>query len=201
MAVSAHFSTKEAAVLSGLSEKAIRHEMAREIARPERTRVGKATRRLMDDRDIYYLKLVCALPVVLKPEDRKDLYILIRRGLPKRGRWVATKSKLRLDGDVKVEIGSRKILLDVKRLVGTFWRGRERVSTNPNVVSGEPVFAQTRIPIRHIGRLARRGIPADEILEDYPGLNANDVEFARMFVALRPDPGRPRKAVAFRRAS
>jgi hypothetical protein len=55
--------------------------------------------------------------------------------------------------------------------------------------------------VRHIGLLARRGTPVAEILDDYPALDADDVAFARLFVELRPDPGRPRKALAFVRAA
>jgi hypothetical protein len=63
------FSLKEAAVLADLSEKSVRHELAREIATPERRRVGKSIRRRLDERDILYLNLIGALPVALGIED------------------------------------------------------------------------------------------------------------------------------------
>jgi hypothetical protein len=47
------------------------------------------------------------------------------------------------------------------------------------------------------GERARKGEPVATLLEDYPGLDAEDVEFARMFVALGRPPGRPRKKVKF----
>jgi hypothetical protein len=43
-------------------------------------------------------------------------------------------------------------------------------------------------------------VPVAEILEDYPALDEEDVAFARLFVELRPDPGRPRRPLAFARA-
>ena len=199
MRANERFSTKEAAVLAGLSEKAIRHEMARGIARPESVRVGKAARRAMDARDIFYLSLVAALPVALKPSDRRDLYVLIRRRLAKRGRWETKLRRLRLRGVVEVEIDPRPVRRDVDRRVGVFVRGRRRVASDPNVVGGEPVFAGTRIPVRHVGLLAKKKTALEEILEDYPALSGEDIEFARFFVELRPDPGRPRKALAVRR--
>jgi uncharacterized protein (DUF433 family) len=199
MRANERFSTKEVALLAGLSEKAIRHEMARDIARPRRVRVGKAMRRDLDARDVFYLRLVSALPVSLTPEDRRDLYVLIRRRLSKRGRWEATLRRLRLRGDVGVEIDPGEVKRDVERRVNVFVRGRRRVSSDPNVVGGAPVFAGTRIPVRHVGLLARRQIPLEEILEDYPALDSRDVEFARLFVELRPDPGRPPKSLELRR--
>ncbi len=198
--VDERFSTKEAAVLAGLSEKAIRHEMAREIARPESVRTGKAVRRAMDARDIFYLSLVGSLPIALAPRDRRDLYDLIRRRLAKSGRWRATARRLRLRGEVAVDIDPSRVRRDVKRRVRIFARGRRRIAVDANVAGGEVVFAGTRIPIRHIGLLAKKAA-VKEILEDYPALDREDVEFARFFVELRPDPGRPRKALAFRRAA
>lgn len=43
-----------------------------------------------------------------------------------------------------------------------------------------------------VGERAKRE-PVEALLEDYPALTAEDVEFARMFVALGRPPGRPRK--------
>ncbi len=194
------FSPKEAAVLAGISEKAIRHEMARGIATPRNVRAGKSARRLMNASDVFYLSLVAALPVSFRPEDRRDLYALIRRRLPKRGRWALTARRLRFEGKVGVEIDVSKIRSAVGRRVKLYERGRSRIVSDPGIVGGEPVFAGTRIPVRHIGLLAAGGTALAEIQEDYPALELADIEFARLYAQLRPDPGRPRKALEFRRA-
>ncbi len=195
------FSPKEAAILAGISEKTLRHEISRGIAVPRNSRVGKSARRRMDANDVLYLSLVAASPVAFRPEDRRDLYALIRRKLLKRGRWAATARRLRLHGDVDVEIDIGKVKSAVERRVKLYHRGRRRVVSDPGVVSGEPVFAGTRIPVRHIGLLAAKGTATAEIEEDYPALDRADIEFARLFAQLRPDPGRPRKALEFRRKS
>jgi len=39
----------------------------------------------------------------------------------------------------------------------------------------------------------KKGEPARDLLEDFPALDADDLEFARMFVELGRPPGRPRK--------
>lgn len=201
MRQSGAFATKEVAVLSGLSEKAIRHEMARDIASPDRVRVGKATRRRMGPRDVYYLSLVAHLPVALRPEDRRDLYELVRRRRRESGRWQASPGRLCLHGDIDIVIDTSGIRHQLARRLRDYRHGRRRIVSDPNVVGGEPVFVGSRIPVRHIGMLAEKGVPAVEILEDYPSLGVRDVAFARLFVALRPDPGRPRKPLEVRRSA
>ncbi|MGH6896779.1 MAG: DUF433 domain-containing protein [Geminicoccaceae bacterium] len=195
----AGFSLKEAAVLAEISEKSIRHELAREIATPERRPIGASVRRRLDERDILYLNLLAALPVSLGVADRRDLYAMITRRLRATGRWRRTGDRLRLIGAVPVEIDASELR---KRLAGRlrlYRRGRARLVARPDLVGGEPVFKGTRVPVRHIGLLARKNVPVAEILEDYPALDENDVAFARLFVELRPDPGRPRKPLAFAR--
>lgn len=201
MAAEARFSPKEAAVLADMSEKAIRHEMARDIAKPARLRVGKAARRRLTARDVFYLNLVASLPVRLDPEDRRDLYAMITRGLREKGRWKARRDCLRLAGPVDVEIDTAKLRQDTENRLRLYRRGLRRIVSRPDLVGGEPVFTSTRISVRHIGLLAKKGVSPAEILEDYPALTVDDVEFARLYVDLRPDPGRPRKRLGFVRAA
>jgi uncharacterized protein (DUF433 family) len=195
------FSLKEAALLAEISEKSIRHELAREIATPQRRRVGKSIRRSLDERDILYLNLIAGLPVALDVEDRRDLYALIAGRLRARGRWRRAGDRLRLTGPVLVEIDPSELRKRLAERLRLYRRGRTRLVARPDVLGGEPVFTGTRVPVRHIGLLARKGTPVAEILEDHPALDADDVAFARLFVELRPDPGRPRKPLAFVRAA
>jgi len=43
-----------------------------------------------------------------------------------------------------------------------------------------------------VAAASRRGARVKEILEDYPYLDAQDIEFAKQFVAAYPRVGRPR---------
>jgi uncharacterized protein (DUF433 family) len=189
----AGFSLKEAAVLADISEKSIRHELAREIATPERRHVGASVRRRLDERDILYLNLLAALPVALDVADRRDLYAMIARRLPARGRWRRKGDRLTLTGTVSVEIDASELRRRLAARLRLYRRGRARLVARSDLVGGEPVFEGTRVPVRHVGLLARKGVPIGEILEDYPALDENDIAFARLFADLRPDPGRPRK--------
>jgi uncharacterized protein (DUF433 family) len=191
------FSLKEAAVLADISEKAIRHELAREIATPARHPVGASVRRRLDEHDILYLNLLAALPVSLAVADRRDLYAMIARRLPAKGRWLRNGDRLTLIGAVPVEIDASELRRRLAARLRLYRRGRARLVARRDLVGGEPVFEGTRVPVRHIGLLARKGVPVTEILEDYPALDENDIAFARLFAELRPDPGRPRKSLTF----
>ena len=71
------------------------------------------------------------------------------------------------------------------------WR-RGEVVTRDDILGGEPVFPGSRLAIRHIGQMVLRGAAVKEILEDYPYLDEQDIEFAKQFVAEYPRVGHPR---------
>jgi len=52
------------------------------------------------------------------------------------------------------------------------------------------------VVVRHVGEMARRGASVEEIVEDYPNLRKQDVEFAKRYVAAYPRVGRPRAGEA-----
>ena len=86
--------------------------------------------------------------------------------------------------DAAVEAAARRIEL--------YRRGKERVTSSEAVLGGEPVFAGTRLAVRHVGGMRLRGEPVERILEDYPYLSEEDVEFAALFAEANPPLGRPR---------
>lgn len=182
-------SLKEAAVLSGVTEKAIRHELAAHVVRASRTSTG--TRRF-HARELLYFCLVAALPVELSKEDRRDLFELLSTGVARRARWRRQKDQLILQGGVPVVLPIDELVARVEARVALLLRGRSRVASRPDVLSGEPVFNGTRIAVRFVGGRALRE-SVDVLLEDYPALSRDDIEFARMYVALGRPPGRPRR--------
>ena len=69
---------------------------------------------------------------------------------------------------------------------GTVLGMRKRITSDPAVLSGTPVFRGTRIPLDHIVGLLRKGVPLSEIAEDYPSLSRQDIAFARVYLRLKP---------------
>jgi uncharacterized protein (DUF433 family) len=187
--VDAQLSLKEAAVLSGVTEKVIRHELAAHVVRASRSSAGS---RRFRPRELLYFCLVAELPIELPKKDRRDLFELLSAGEVRRGRWRREKHRLVLEGGVPVLLPIDDLVARVEARVALFLRGRDRVVSRPDVLSGEPVFSGTRIAVRFVGGRAQKE-PAEVLLEDYPALSRTDVEFAKMYVALGRPPGRPRR--------
>ena len=186
---SSRLSLKEAAVLSGVTEKAIRHELASHVVRAARTGAGA---RRFAIKELLYFCLVAELPIELPRKDRRDLFDLLARGAARRGRWRRESQRLVLEGGVPVILPISDLVKRVEARVALFERGRARVASRADTLSGEPVFEGTRISVRFVGGRAARE-PTADILQDYPALDADDVEFARMFVALGRPQGRPKR--------
>jgi len=181
---------KEAAVLANVTEKVIRHELSSKVV-GSRRRGSKHVE--LDTRTVLYLSLVSSLRVELTKEDRKDLFELITHCRPEQGHWKRLGSRLILEGPVPVVLSLSALDRAIDERLKLFARGKKRVVSRPDVLGGEPVFEGTRVSVRHVGELARKGVPLDILLEDFPRLSEPDIEFARIYVALGRPPGRPRK--------
>jgi uncharacterized protein (DUF433 family) len=191
--LAADLTLKETSVLSGAPEKSIRHELAARVVRAGRAR----GRRRFSPREVVYFVLVNDLPVGLDKALRKELFDLLASNKKRSGRWRREAHRLVLEGHVPVVLPTDDLVKRVEERIGTFLRGRSRVVSRPEVLGGEPVFEGTRISVRFVGERARKGEPAAELLEDYPALGPEDLEFAKMYVALGRPPGRPRKRPKF----
>ena len=58
-----------------------------------------------------------------------------------------------------------------------------RISINPDICNGRPVIAGTRIPVHQIVRMLANGDTIDELLEDYPTLEREDILACLDYVA------------------
>jgi uncharacterized protein (DUF433 family) len=188
-------SLNETAVLSGAPVKSIRHELAARVVRASRS----GGRRWFSPRDVVYFYLINELPIGLDKTLRKELFDLLTTAKERAGRWRRDAHGIVLEGEVPVVFPMDDLMKQVDARVGAFLRGRGRLVSRPEVLGGEPVFEGTRVAVRFVGERARKGEPIEVLLEDYPALRADDIEFARMYVALGRPPGRPRKKVEFLR--
>lgn len=61
----------------------------------------------------------------------------------------------------------------------------ERITIDPEVRSGKPIIRGTRITVYDILEYTAGGMTEDEILEDFPSLERNDIRATLEFAALR----------------
>ncbi len=53
------------------------------------------------------------------------------------------------------------------------------VVSNPDILSGTPVFAGTRVPVKNLTDYLEGGSTLDEFLDDFPSVDARQVEIYR----------------------
>jgi uncharacterized protein (DUF433 family) len=196
------FSVNEAAAIAGISPETIRTALEKKSVSPSRKRkAGKAIRHEFSAGDVLFLKLLAEFPFALSKRDKHSLAQVLARGNRKAPPWSLDGVDLVYrSGDVHLSVQCKPFRKTVERNLAIFRWGRKRVISSPNVLAGEPVFRGTRIPLRHLASLFRKGISEKEITEDFPQLDAQDLAYAQLFSRFGEKPGRPRKRLAFRRS-
>ena len=74
----------------------------------------------------------------------------------------------------------------MKKMIGY----TDRITIDPKILSGKPVFKGTRIPISIVLRMLRDGATFQKIMEEYPRLTEEDIKAAldySVFVVDHPD--------------
>ncbi|PSG98529.1 MAG: hypothetical protein BRC29_00190 [Nanohaloarchaea archaeon SW_7_43_1] len=59
----------------------------------------------------------------------------------------------------------------------------ERIEIDPEVMTGKPVIRGTRIPVHKIVELLSQGMTAEDLLEEYPAIEKEDVNAALDYAA------------------
>ena len=57
----------------------------------------------------------------------------------------------------------------------------ERITLDPKVMAGKPVIKGTRLTVEYILNLLAHGASTSEILEEYNGLQAEDIQSCLLF--------------------
>jgi uncharacterized protein (DUF433 family) len=136
--------------------------------------------------EVVYLYTLDRLLFDLGVDDRKKLYRLIAEAL---GEAKRPKS-IELGAHVEVKLATA--VEAVEDRIERFEKWKRKLVTRDDILGGETVFPNTRIAVRQIGEMAKRGAPMKEIIEDYPSIDEQDIEFAKQFVTAYPRVGRPR---------
>ncbi len=195
------FSVNEAAAIAEVPPDTIRTALEKKSVKPSRKQMaGKAVRHRFSAGDVLLVKVLVEFPFRLSKQDKQSLAQILARGSRKAAQWSRKGADLVYrSGEMQVLVECTSFRQTVARNLAAFRWGRRRVVSLPEVLGGEPVFRGTRIPLQHVASLFRKGIPENEIMEDFPGLGARDLAYARLFSRLGERPGRPRKRLAFQR--
>lgn len=59
----------------------------------------------------------------------------------------------------------------------------ERIATDPKVMAGKPVIKGTRLTVEFVLNLLAHNTSAEEILDEYEGLSAEDIQACLLFAS------------------
>jgi uncharacterized protein (DUF433 family) len=169
-------SIPEAAFVCGLGARTINGEIDARIIS-----VGRAERTL-EWADLLYLEATKEVRRHFAPELRKSLHKAIFKA-------VAAE-------ETEAHFHHFVIRLDhlADELLGSFNKLEETIQRHieecPQVLNGEPVLRGTRLAVRHLADLVKRGATSEELQEDYE-ISAEQVEAALIYDRTHPRRGRP----------
>lgn len=72
----------------------------------------------------------------------------------------------------------------------------DRITTDPNVLGGKPTIRKMRFSVAQLLELLAGGMSFDEILDDYPYLELDDIRACLSYAALIANAGSISKARA-----
>lgn len=174
------FTATEAAALAQLSPKQVRRELESPMLS---LRTGKKPR--LKFSALVYFRAIRLSGLSLAVPDRARLYRQIADGLRK------TPAPDRVEFASVMSLSLGWLVSEMASRLARFEAWKRTLSSDLNVMAGEMVFRGSRLPVRHVGELLERGEAPSDLLEDYPELSPQDLEFAELFVKAYPRVGRP----------
>jgi uncharacterized protein (DUF433 family) len=195
------FSVNEAAAIAEISPETIRLALEKKSVMPsQKQKAGKTVRYKFSPGDVLYVKVLSEFPFPLSKQDKQSLAQILVRGDKRAARWSLQGADLVYrSGEMQVMVECKPFRKTVARNVAAYRWGARRIVSSPDILGGEPVFRGTRIPLQHVAWLFRKGVPEQEIAEDFPGLGARDLAYARLVARFGEKPGRPKKRLVLNR--
>lgn len=171
-------SIAEAAFVTGVSAKDIDREIDAKVIRSSGPRGARA----LSGDALVYIKALGHMRTELKPALRKRMWRAVVTAVAK-GEPVAKVDRLQVEiKEIRNEILHGSKQLDQLK--------RNYIEMRPSVLGGEPVLRGTRIPIRVVADLVRKGASIKEIKGEL-GLSSAQIDASVKYDQVTPRRGRP----------
>jgi uncharacterized protein (DUF433 family) len=175
------FTPTEAAVLTGLSIKAVNNAIDKKTISPV---AGKEGGRLLDARALMSLSIERRLSAAIAtPELRRKVFDALAE---------APRNVVSLEGGL-IKIDLREPRRELAAALRGLRRAKRLVVSDPEILGGDPVFRDTRVPVHMIAELIAQGSTPAELRESYPRLTAEMIRLAPIYAIAYPLRGRPRR--------
>lgn len=177
------YTPAEASAVVRLPLKTVHKVLDSRLIRPQRSRQGKHIQRLLSAEHLVYLRL--------EAEGVRLLPVATRREVAREIESAPNADFVALSGSSALVIQVKSARKDVARELKRLHKAQRMAVSDPEIMSGTPVYRGTRIPVDLVATMLAQGASAEEILEGYPALNHEQVELASLYVAAFPRRGRP----------
>jgi uncharacterized protein (DUF433 family) len=175
------FTPTEAAVLTGLSLKAVNNAIDRNTVSAV---PGEEGGRRLDARALVSLSIERRLPASIATlELRRKVFDALAED---------PRNSVSLEGGL-IKIDLREPRRALAASLRDLRRARRLVVSDPEILGGDPVFRGTRVPVHLIAELVAQGSKPTELTEGYPRLNAEMIRLAPVYAAAYPLRGPKRK--------
>jgi uncharacterized protein (DUF433 family) len=175
------FTPTEAAVLTGLSLKAVNNAIDKKTVSAV---PGEEGGRLLDARALMSLSIERRLSDrIATPELRRRVFDALSE---------APRNEISLEGGL-LKIDLRQPRRELAASMRDLRRARRLVVSDPEILGGEPVFRGTRVPVHLIAELVTQGNKPAELIESYPRVTDEMIRLAPVYAAAYPLRGRPRR--------
>lgn len=149
-------------------------------------------RRLLTDADLMFVWVLRRAFPETELDNTLKRVLHERISELRRGPWKVDADELRINQFVAV-LGLVSLIDELHGRVETLERSRAMVESNPAIKGGEPVIKGTRVPVYLVARMLEQGASPSEIRDDYPTLDEEKIELARVYAQANPRQGRPPK--------
>ena len=95
--------------------------------------------------------------------------------------------------DAPLKIDLAPTVCDVKERLVRLFDAKKMAVSDPEILSGTPMIAGTRVPVYDVAASVEKGISIDEILDAYPSISREQVELAAFYAKAVPPRGRPKR--------
>lgn len=171
----------EAAYVTKVSVKDIDREIDAKVLRPSGPKGARALKR----GDLVYLKAIGPIRADLTPGLRRRVCLAVETAVAKRQKVAKVET---------LEVPVKEIEAEIlEEFAGLEELRRTMIESRPAVLGGEPVLKGTRIPVRVVAELVKKGATAKDLKDEFDVTPAQ-MRAAVLFDRITPRRGRPPQA-------
>jgi uncharacterized protein (DUF433 family) len=177
------YTPAQASAIARLPLKAVHKLIDGRLIHPRRTRRGSETQRLLSREQLVYLRL--------EAEGVRLLPVSSRREVARAVESTPGVDSVAISGCSVLVVEVKTARLEVERELKRLRKAEQMVVSDPEIMSGTPVYRRTRIPVELVASMMDQGASVKEILDGYPALTREQVNLAPLYVKAFPRRGRP----------